>query len=172
MANPHKYDQIYANERNALGEPFAEVMSYFKNLDRTARVLDLGAGQGRDALALGRSGFTVHAVDMSEIGLAQLQEDAQAESLSISVECADLAEFTPSSGYDVLLADRTFHMLAQAPRHACLSRCLGKANGGAHALIIDELPNLAGLRKAFDEDNEIWHTVLDKKGFLFFRQGA
>ncbi|WP_280361815.1 hypothetical protein [Nocardia wallacei] len=33
------------------------------------RVLELGAGHGRDALYLARAGFAVHATDFSETGL-------------------------------------------------------------------------------------------------------
>lgn len=45
-------------------------------------VLDLGAGQGRNTIPLAQKGYTVFAVDASEIGLMQIQEKARAASLS------------------------------------------------------------------------------------------
>ncbi|MFH8981651.1 class I SAM-dependent methyltransferase [Streptomyces varsoviensis] len=43
------------------------------------KVLELGAGHGRDALFFAREGFTVHAVDFSPAGLEQLRDAARAQ---------------------------------------------------------------------------------------------
>jgi SAM-dependent methyltransferase len=51
-------------------------------------VLELGAGQGRDALFLARQGFSVHATDFSESALDQLRRDAQREGLDDRVTAA------------------------------------------------------------------------------------
>ncbi len=51
-------------------------------------VLELGAGQGRDALYLARQGFSVHATDFSEAALNQLRLDAQREGLDDRVTAA------------------------------------------------------------------------------------
>ncbi|MFE0460640.1 class I SAM-dependent methyltransferase [Kitasatospora sp. NPDC058965] len=48
-------------------------------------VLELGAGHGRDALFLARSGFTVVAADFSPVGLDQLRKRAAAEGLADGV---------------------------------------------------------------------------------------
>ncbi|MBB4932843.1 SAM-dependent methyltransferase [Lipingzhangella halophila] len=45
-------------------------------------VLELGAGHGRDALHFSRAGFRVTATDVSQSGLAQLQQDAEAQQLT------------------------------------------------------------------------------------------
>jgi cyclopropane fatty-acyl-phospholipid synthase-like methyltransferase len=51
-------------------------------------VLELGAGQGRDALYLARQGFSVHATDFSEAALEQLRLEAQREGLDDRVTAA------------------------------------------------------------------------------------
>ncbi|MFI7061084.1 class I SAM-dependent methyltransferase [Kribbella sp. NPDC050124] len=51
-------------------------------------VLELGAGQGRDALFLAQQGFSVHATDFSESALDQLRLDAQREGLDDRVTAA------------------------------------------------------------------------------------
>ncbi|TCM50042.1 class I SAM-dependent methyltransferase [Kribbella sp. VKM Ac-2568] len=51
-------------------------------------VLELGAGQGRDALYLARQGFSVHATDFSEAALHQLRLDAQRDGLDDRVTAA------------------------------------------------------------------------------------
>jgi tellurite methyltransferase len=49
------------------------------------RVLDVGTGIGRHALAYARFGFDVTAIDASPTGLDQLVESASAENLSVDV---------------------------------------------------------------------------------------
>lgn len=51
-------------------------------------VLELGAGQGRDALYLARQGFSVHATDFSESALGQLRLHAQRDGLDDRVTAA------------------------------------------------------------------------------------
>jgi SAM-dependent methyltransferase len=51
-------------------------------------VLELGAGQGRDALYLARQGFSVHATDFSDAALDRLRLDAQREGLDDRVTAA------------------------------------------------------------------------------------
>jgi SAM-dependent methyltransferase len=51
-------------------------------------VLELGSGQGRDALYLARQGFSVHATDFSEAALNQLRLEAQREGLDERVTAA------------------------------------------------------------------------------------
>lgn len=51
-------------------------------------VLELGAGQGRDALYLARQGISVHATDFSEAALDRLRLDAQGEGLDDRVTAA------------------------------------------------------------------------------------
>ncbi|WP_236573349.1 class I SAM-dependent methyltransferase [Streptomyces sp. GS7] len=46
------------------------------------RVLELGAGHGRDALYFAREGFAVHATDFSSTGLDQLREASRAQGLA------------------------------------------------------------------------------------------
>jgi cyclopropane fatty-acyl-phospholipid synthase-like methyltransferase len=51
-------------------------------------VLELGAGQGRDALYFARQGFSVHATDFSEAALNQLRLTAQHDGLDDRVTAA------------------------------------------------------------------------------------
>lgn len=59
-------------------------------------VLDLGAGQGRNTIPLAQSGYTVFAVDASEIGLMQIEGKARVASLSnrIHIVKANLLDST------------------------------------------------------------------------------
>lgn len=79
--------------------PEAEVLDWAATLTPGARILDLGAGVGRHALALARQGFAVTAVDAAADGLARLDgtardlglEVAAVEAPMTALPCADQA---------------------------------------------------------------------------------
>ena len=54
------YENEYQNSRNVCGEPVQEIIEYFENYDdKCATFIDLGYGQGRDALFIARKGHSV-----------------------------------------------------------------------------------------------------------------
>ena len=59
------------------------------------RALDLACGEGRNALWLASRGFDVHAVDFSGVALERARRMADARSLTVRWEQADLATFVP-----------------------------------------------------------------------------
>ncbi len=144
-----KYEKLYAEHRHALGEPFAEVVDYFEALNVPMRVLDLGAGQGRDALFIARLGHEVHAVDLSPTGLAQLAKDGAG--LKLSTEVADLRDYAPDGDFDVILIDRTLHMLGVDAGVGVLERVLPALSAGGEIYILDEkkdIPSYASFLRA------------------------
>ena len=77
---PTDYDKVYQQQRHALGNPTQVFVDFFDQYQKTnADVLDLGCGQGRDTLFIARQGHHVVGVDLSQTGIDQLLEDAQAE---------------------------------------------------------------------------------------------
>lgn len=62
--------------------PEPEVMAFARTLAPAARVLDLGAGVGRHALAFARLGFQVDALDAAPEGIAEIRRISDAEGLA------------------------------------------------------------------------------------------
>ncbi len=164
-----KYEAIYAAGRNALGAANARILAALSKI-APARVLDIGAGQGRDALAAARLGHRVHAVDISPTGLAQIAEDARAQRLAITCERSDLNKFSPSQPFDVLIADRTLHMLDAANRAALFERLLDAAAPGATVLIEDEARIIAALEKVADAHARVWICARPRAGSLVLHE--
>jgi 2-polyprenyl-3-methyl-5-hydroxy-6-metoxy-1,4-benzoquinol methylase len=79
---------------------------------RGGRVLDLGAGRGRYAVAFAKRGFRVTAIDSSPGALAIIRALSRAAGVRARTVRADIARYRPRVGfYDVVLAVMSLHFL-------------------------------------------------------------
>ena len=68
------------------------------------RAIDLGTGEGRNAIWLAERGFTVTGVDFSRVGLARAAGLAAGRGVSVDWVHADLLDYQPPPGrYDLVL---------------------------------------------------------------------
>ena len=78
----------------------AGVVKEFYGMAPGKRALDIAAGNGRHAIFLANKGFSVDAVDISEVGLAEFA----GKHPNIRTICADLDQFDIADGrYDLIL---------------------------------------------------------------------
>jgi tellurite methyltransferase len=84
------------------------------------RVLDFGCGMGNLALAAARAGCTVLALDASEVAIAHLQEAANAESLPVKAQVADLARYRVAGEFDAIVSIGLLMFLDCASAHRAL----------------------------------------------------
>jgi len=86
---PTDYKKVYRGAKQALGAPTKAFVKFFDALAEPGlRVLDVGCDQGRDALFIARLGHSVVGIDLSPTGIREL-----------------------------LLIDRTLHMLEVRPHY-------------------------------------------------------
>ncbi|MFI1917238.1 methyltransferase domain-containing protein [Nocardia sp. NPDC020380] len=82
------WEKTYRSHPGMYGDEPSEAVLHAVDVFRTAEVggvLELGAGHGRDALHLARSGFHVTATDFSAAGLNQLRSAAETAGLATQV---------------------------------------------------------------------------------------
>jgi len=168
---PTDYEKIYRGTKRALGEPTKEFVKFFDTLERSRlRVLDVGCGQGRDALFIARLGHSVLGIDQSPAGIRDLLADAQAEDLDIQGLIGDIRTVVPAGTFDVLLIDRTLHMLDPCERPAVLARYVDLVEAGGYALIADERSNIPTFEAVLEADRRDWHLLRRGRGYLFAHQ--
>ncbi len=100
------YELLYGKtpDASSYGKPADLAAKIVDILPRGSKVLDLGAGDGRQALYLAAQGFEVTAVDLSEAGLEKLQRLAAKQSLEIKTEVADLNSWSIHGVHDAIIA--------------------------------------------------------------------
>ena len=93
------YDATYAGAADVFGsDPDPLLPGFCDQLDASRPVLDLGAGQGRNALYLARRGLSVHAVEPSRVGAEAMDGLARAEALPVETFTAGFADFAAPAG--------------------------------------------------------------------------
>ncbi len=102
------YDEYYQTE-SLFGEAYPELIRFFTDYPERGKLLDLGCGQGRDAIPLARLGYTVTGIDNSQVGIDQMNQQAQAEGLPLEGLVGDLYAFTDFAPYAFILMDSMFH---------------------------------------------------------------
>ena len=167
----YDYDTLYGTTPQALGEPTQVFVDFFNSQKmKSLRVLDIGCGQGRDALYIARMGHHVVGVDLSPNGIRDLNKTAKMESLDVEGSVADIVTYTPEGSFDVVLIDRTLHMLPKVERLAVLARLLTAVNPLGWVLIADERSNINGFKNVAAAHSQNWAVELEKGGTFFLKR--
>lgn len=88
------YDERYRTTKDIFGrEPEEMICRHELLLDRSAPVLDVGAGQGRNALYLARQGLHMEALDPSPAAIEMIRTVADAEGLAVRTHLAGFESF-------------------------------------------------------------------------------
>ncbi len=98
------WDQRYSGDQLAYGDaPNQFLLSVANRFPNNGNALDIGAGEGRNAMFLASRGLDVLAVDQSAVGMQKAQRLAQERGLQLEARAVDLRDFgaAPSS-FDVI----------------------------------------------------------------------
>lgn len=98
------WNQRYAGDDLVYGRaPNTFLKSLDDQLPANGTALDLGAGEGRNALYLASMGLDVLAVDQSEVGMAKARKLAERRGLSLRTQAVDLTDFdAPPASFNII----------------------------------------------------------------------
>lgn len=136
------WDERYAG-RTAVwsGQPNAQLVAEVAELT-PGRALDLGAGEGADACWLAERGWTVDAVDFSQVALDRTRAHAAERGLAdrITTLQQDLSVWTPEPGtYDLVVA-HYLHLPAEV-LDGVLTRSAAATAPGGTLLVVAHHPD-------------------------------
>ncbi|XZE56443.1 class I SAM-dependent methyltransferase [Planctomycetaceae bacterium SH139] len=123
------FHDFYDREQPAYGlKPSSELDQYLAQCKPRGRALDLGAGAGRDTLALARAGLEVTSVDLSAQGLRLigLRADESGFGARVTTEHCDVREFDfPTEHYEVIVATTVLDHLPPPDANVVWEKILG-----------------------------------------------
>ena len=105
MADYNKYYET----KDLFGEPYPELIDFFKLYEPKSKLIDLGCGQGRDAISLARLGYNVTGIDNSKVGVDQMTSISEKEGLVVTGLVGDIYSFDRYQDFDIVLLDSMFH---------------------------------------------------------------
>ncbi|WP_020529270.1 methyltransferase domain-containing protein [Flexithrix dorotheae] len=102
------YDKYYETE-DLFGAPYPELIEFFEQYVPKGKLIDLGCGQGRNAISLARLGYKITGIDISKVGIDQMNSISEKEGLNITGLTGDIYSFDNYQDFDIVLLDSMFH---------------------------------------------------------------
>jgi len=114
MKDNNPYDQKYSDKAFYWGKKPSDlcdkVLQIIKpSSDYHPKLLDLGCGEGRNAIYFAEHGFQVFGLDVSLPGLEKTKKHAEEIGVHVETIHADIVEYELTDTYDVLFSTRTLH---------------------------------------------------------------
>ncbi len=105
-----QYDSLYASSSEMFGG--GKSLYLLQNLQDElpkGSVLDVGGGDGRNALPLAEAGYAMTVVDLSKVGLQKLTDMAEERGVSITTKIADITTVSFEDMYDGVVMSFVLH---------------------------------------------------------------
>lgn len=139
------YDEQYQKEEYYWGmehSTLAEILVKCHDKSKPpGRLLELGSGEGRDAIYFARSGFIVDALEISLPGIEKIKKYCASQGLTINTLHADMIDYELDDCYDVIYTMGALQFLPLAKRQKHFESykqhtCSGGLN--AHLVFVDK----------------------------------
>ncbi len=131
------------------------------------RVLDIGCGEGKDAVFLAKCGYAVTAFDISPLGIEKAKKLALHNKADVCFFKANLLDYHLDTTYDIILSSGVLHYLSQEKRKEVLNHLKEHTTaGGINALnVFVEKPFIAPAPDLTEEEKKStpWYS-----GELFY----
>jgi SAM-dependent methyltransferase len=135
-AQAAEWDAMYSERDGARwsGRPNGRLLAEIAGLT-PGRALDVGCGEGADAIWLARSGWTVTAIDVSDVALARARQAAELAGAVVEWVRADVLQTPfPAGSFD--LVSMQYPALPKAAGEAAVRALLGTVRPGGLLLAV------------------------------------
>jgi len=141
------------------GKPNAALVDHAGDLP-AGRALDLGCGEGADAIWLAEQGWDVTGVDVSATALGRARAHAQERGVQVRWIETDLAEWQANGEYD-LLTSFFLHSPVNFPRAQILQAAASAVAPGGVLLVVGhaDFPPWSSHHEEADHDHPTFPTV-------------
>ena len=160
------YEKWYAGEEYYWGiQPasFCDELIKLRPFPKAKKVLDIGCGEGKDAVYMATKGYSVSAFDITENGIIKTKKLAGQKGVDIDAFVADINTFELNDKYDIVYSTGTVQYLFDENKEAFFKKIdkLTNVNGIAFFNVFVDKPFLQ-LPPDWDIEEKMW-----KSGELF-----
>lgn len=132
------YDKEYRKEKYYWGiKPSSmcyKVMEFLPPLQPYS-VLDIGCGEGKDAVFFARNGYKVSGFDVLQSGIEKSQRLAQKCNVDVHFFQADFKQFRLRTNHDIIFSSGAFYLMPKNVRVKLINEYKNHTNiGGIHAI--------------------------------------
>ena len=113
-SNRTQYEKLYQSEQYYWGKEPADFLSTLialKPPKRGMKILDIGCGEGKDAVYMAAKGYTVTAFDLTESGIAKTKRYAEELGVKINAFVDDINTFETDERFDIIYSSGTLQYL-------------------------------------------------------------
>jgi len=133
------YDRRYREQEQYWGNEISKmalsILEIFPTENRQVKVLDIGCGEGSNAVFFAKNGFNVTAFDLSKKAIDKTNEAAHQADVLISTFIADINDYTPSDQFDIFFSSGTLQYLLPEKRKQFIdSLKVSTSSHGLHVL--------------------------------------
>lgn len=131
-----EWDARYSEREGSMwsGRPNGRLVAEVADLN-PGRALDVGCGEGADAIWLARHDWNVTAIDISDVAIGRAREAAERAGVSIEWICDDVLE-TPLPVQSFDLVSMQYPALAKSAGEAAVQRLLDTVHSGGLLLAV------------------------------------
>ena len=151
------YDKTYSETKNVFGiEPEQILNNFVDKIDKTGPILDIGVGQGRNSIFLAKKGFSIDAIDPSQIAIETIINISEKENYNIIAYQNSFDEFVPKyNSYSAILIFGLIQILDWKSINSLISIIDKWVTKGSLIFITAFSKNDASYSKYSEEWNEV-----------------
>ena len=161
-----QYEELYRSDEYFWGtEPadFLEKLIAVKPPRPGIKVLDIGCGEGKDAVYMAQKGYDVTAFDLTESGIRKTIRLAAERGTKLNAYTADINDFETDETFDIIYSTGTIQYLADENIPGFFDKIgkMTRPHGLHYFNVFVEKPYLT-LPPDWDREEKMWKT-----GMLF-----
>nr|TXF81835.1 class I SAM-dependent methyltransferase [Alkalicoccus halolimnae] len=165
------WEKEYRSVDNLWGfTPNSMLLNYTAFVSKKGKVLDVGIGEGRNALYFAQQGYEVEGLDISKTAISRCQELSEEYNLNIKAEAADIREYdVQKDEYSLIILSNVLNFFSEKDRNEIMTKLKKglKEDGLIYINVFDnEEPSIKKAKERckqvadftyYDEENNMYH---------------
>lgn len=116
------YDRKYHEQKNYWGNEISKmalsIMDYFPPENERPKILEIGCGEGTNAVFFAKNGYAITAFDLSKTAIEKTNVAAEQAEVEIATFVADVNDYVPAEEFDIIFSSGTLQYLLPEKRQS------------------------------------------------------